>query len=1245
MSLIFGGLQRLHFDLNEDAWSEINLKDTSTCKGETNVTQLGYEEQNGSKIYIQIHPIRQDWENETKNVIAISTQSERYLINRYKENLLENACFYIPRIFYTFRPAYCVQLSMRFLIKQLTGTENEQEISHYISNNNRFVRYFGDIFEIAKHVFNGNFMIYPDQFSKELNSQIFMSLVELINIQSGNKCTQIHVSSEQLVNWGDCSSFFNKNNNTAYLAKQVERPNKLDLCMYTGEFVCIQCTQHYDTHGALLEHIQELHKGKLFCKICNVEFKSYSAKLNHCVTFCRAPILTKLCMECKFDEGNCTCVKNFKALIGLIEKKIIKEKNNVAFQIDVLSVMLNFYYENCQDMTISYKEDEYASAPSLTIENRSEAMFPVFDIVGEYIKCEQMDLNVNYAILKNALADYFINGCKIENHLLACVELLRDCCVFKECSENFDINHIKENHPLCTFGKIGLSQEVLYRFETADKMLLHTANHQVKCSNDIFCKFCEKQLNDGGHTIQFGMLLKHIESHSKDSLPRDNPCKIKVHRSCGELFMKASLTEIAHLLQFHVMEQNQILNVFYNCLDMEERSLFQTPKMTKKSLSFKDEFSEDDEDFSTGNLFKTTKLFAKQSNNGIAMTAFPVEKSNRLKMGDNGNPRTELIGQKHFCLNEGHEKKIPFDTFLQLRRHIAAEHKCPNCSFSCMFTSELELHFQIHEQNMKQLCHICMKNVIKINEHIVNTHPICVSCKVHFIDLQSLKIHEPICGKLVHVSTDQMQPESQKLQNQLSLQIDDSELECSFTKTLIKLLERSGLSNEDIKMGTGAIQKFASENTISKNRSRLENISVRKNDSLFFDLPSFHFTEKSNLAKVLQSMGTVPDEQKFNGRHSTAKQQAVANFELLDIILKKMEKFILIGCLTEKLAVNVLSNYFTQRLIDEISSYMGSDWKSLSYLQILSAVQFLMIPLDLLIFQNIVLAYRQIQGESFLEFSSRVFRHLKLCSRLLPLKAREQYIENKRCAILKQNLPNEVLEQITRKELMYKSFSSKEIIDHVVSFFHRKSSNKKYELEQYQVFNLRRVDTSNQRSSLRTEQETVNKQRQEKINSSQKKFLEPRNKKLPFIKAQSFNNENGIKNQFKFNIDIIRRELQKWNLPIACCYACLQTSHFRNNCPHYGKSVAITNTMCLGKSNNKTIPLGFHSKIHCNHPRVQRIETNNKNIYFTEKLNQIQRNKQYKENEFKVQNNQGFPKKFDGEKVFRPYKLPGKFRE
>ena len=120
------------------------------------------------------------------------------------------------------------------------------------------------------------------------------------------------------------------------------------------------------------------------------------------------------------------------------------------------------------------------------------------------------------------------------------------------------------------------------------------------------------------------------------------------------------------------------------------------------------------------------------------------------------------------------------------------------------------------------------------------------------------------------------------------------------------------------------------------------------------------------------------------------------------------------------------------------------------YTEIIKSVQFLYVPLNLLIFQNMVLSYRIDQNESFLEFSSRVFRHLKLCSRLKSPEERTSYVELHRCSILKNSLPADTLNVITKKEQIYRAFSSQEILDHVISSYHLAGTGN--ESEQYHVF-------------------------------------------------------------------------------------------------------------------------------------------------------------------------------------------------
>ena len=122
-----------------------------------------------------------------------------------------------------------------------------------------------------------------------------------------------------------------------------------------------------------------------------------------------------------------------------------------------------------------------------------------------------------------------------------------------------------------------------------------------------------------------------------------------------------------------------------------------------------------------------------------------------------------------------------------------------------------------------------------------------------------------------------------------SLNIDDNTLETNFSKILIKLINSSNLTNEQQNEGAKIIKAFAAESALSKQRIRHENISSRKKNGIFFDTPSFKHQDRSNLPKVLQTIGSVKETEKFNAPCSTAKKNAVLNFEIFDSILEKME--------------------------------------------------------------------------------------------------------------------------------------------------------------------------------------------------------------------------------------------------------------------------------------------------------------------------------------------------------------------
>jgi len=275
-----------------------------------------------------------------------------------------------------------------------------------------------------------------------------------------------------------------------------------------------------------------------------------------------------------------------------------------------------------------------------------------------------------------------------------------------------------------------------------------------------------------------------------------------------------------------------------------------------------------------------------------------------------------------------------------------------------------------------------------------------------------------------------------------------------------------------------------------------------------------------------------------------------------------MEKHILLGNLIEKQAVSVIQMYFTQRIIDEVSAYCIQDWKDLSYQQIMSTLQFLYIPLNLHLFQSLVLAYRVEGNESFLEFSSRTYRHLKLCSRMKEPEERADYIERNRVAILKQNVPTQILDIIIKKEQIFRPFNSREIVDHVVSQYHVKESNIK-EVDQYRVLNM----TVSEKP----------KEKMEKVENPFKQFATP---------TKSLEHKPDNRSEKKEKRITYSSILKEWDLKGRRCLYCLSLKHQTSKCTLYNTKFAHTapkDGMCVEEKAGKRIPMGFHQKSQCLH--------------------------------------------------------------
>ena len=87
------------------------------------------------------------------------------------------------------------------------------------------------------------------------------------------------------------------------------------------------------------------------------------------------------------------------------------------------------------------------------------------------------------------------------------------------------------------------------------------------------------------------------------------------------------------------------------------------------------------------------------------------------------------------------------------------------------------------------------------------------------------------------------------------------------------------------------------------------------------------------------------ENDKFCADSTNASKCAIENFELLDNLLRKVDRFISIGFLKEAQSMMVLSLHISQRIQDEVSSFTGhTDLKYLGYKECL---QFIFCPLKL----------------------------------------------------------------------------------------------------------------------------------------------------------------------------------------------------------------------------------------------------------------------------------------------------------
>lgn len=1211
MSYIFSGLTRKNTVTSEEQ-SFTYSTDKNEYKPKVEYDKalkcfvLGKDEKKYN--FIKLNVETDDWEDYTD---TLWSHIETFLLNSVKVEYLKNVVNHVPKLFYMFRPSYSVQLAIRYIIKNISGVTSKKALSYIIMGNNELLGYFVQFYLLCREVYTGQFVINIRSYDKKFVRGFLLSLIELINLLRDDTPELLRVSPNQLTNWGDDSILISNTDVSEDKESVISRGKFYDPDMNTIDRFCVVCGQYFTDAKTLLAHIRN--HDQFTCIGCNIEVGCYRDLVCHTVTFCRSTKWNTDCAYCNNQKTNCACAKITELCIEVLIRFTDSQAKNSIFENDMLSTLTHYYSvhntfvpnlsieQTCELLAKEVEEHKPVTlGEALTSEEIFDNLKPFLpDIIidRDVITCKGLAVSTTWPEIKHVLQSFFNSYHEAELTIVQKLCGLRTFCLFKNCSKSYSMFHHIEVHAICLFARSLTTVELPVRQSSLEKFTRHSYEHvidmgQEKKLNCIYCDFVI-DTHDG---INLGGFLAHAASHLDDKQQLfDSVCTVPEVPECKKIKLISAMDVFFHKLLWHVKDEGS-LRLYIQDMSYEEG----IKKSIKGNLS----------GIKTDKKFNVTKRITYGSSEEIDQSPSKLQKQHRSlsRLGrmhsnlgesnsnkssddededddkDDGDRNIHLrssafIGDNFYCRNEKHEKPFHFSTKVALQKHIIENHTCSfkNCTFSAMMESTLLLHYEIHlKDKMEAKCTICNKIVKDLDVHR-NEHPRCKSCKVRFENLAILRVHEPTCKK---IKQDEIQCTNEVTVSTTSLNVDTTDLESKFSSLIQKLLHDSNLTSAEKTMGAQIIEKYTSSNALAKNRSRIDAINNRRNDALLFDVPNFQHQDKPQLHKVLSSCGEIKVDDKFNPSIHNSNQNCVINFEVFEMLLKKVESLVLLGNLTEILSVALLQRFIGQQVIDAVTSYQQKNWEELSFQSILESIQWIYIPLKLSVFQTYVLSYKHDKTiESFLEFSSKVYRHLKLCARLKPRDDRIQYIEQNQRKILKRNLPLKLLDAIEAKESLYTAFTSKEIIDHYVSWVHNQTEGRN-EQNKYNVFTTRVKPVPATIRNKQPQQSRFSKRSPKENSGSLVDKGNDKNNRVCEVKPKT----NGINKIPRIPSEVSKQKLNKLksmgiDVTYPICFLCLN-KHSIYHCKQY-KNVTVSDKLCTQIENNKEIPMGYHSE--CRH--------------------------------------------------------------
>ena len=1100
-----------------------------------------------------------------KKQLSLLTDVETYLLKSQKMLYLKQIEYFLPGIIYWFKPESGLFIAIRHTVMKLSGETDPERIENIIDQNEGIFEYFLNFFNTNVNVFKFSLQ-KPTGLSLEMERNILYAMMEWLQYQNVPHIKN-PVALSNLI-----SGIFPVTLCPELDLHQTDcftRHENREINFVNYHFFCFVCQQHFASSKEQLEHLKS--HDKYVCNNCEADYEEYKDLASHKLTFCRGSN-DKKCSFCLIPADNCSCVKYFKNTIDQIYGQLQKQPAEVS---QFVTEGYQYFREVLMKPSHVIKNVELCQTddPKLTPGIKSE-LWPKVSVIHDEEIWEIKGLNIygNQIMFpelkKQSFSKYLSNYLQFDILKFPLLNYFRDACPVDKCNFIVDKAHYFTTHLRCPVASRMANEEVplLYKpDEFVDHLTTHLEQIWFFNGEKLVCTICNFTTLQQGK-LSLSIMTEHAFQHKNTRF--EEKCLNVNSQICNDLRYNCLQDFTFHLLTFHFKNEKEfrdnLVQILHFKILLEEEKLennslicgtpkSRIPKNPSKNLfELKYNLLHDSQSTQQPSIESTVAKSSEKQPEFVndKPQMYSSDKDNcHMKTNIDPNPPCNNEG-KYECKNENHESPLQFKSAEHKQYHILKSHSCiaPHCQYSNEFESELLKHYELIHAKTKNICQLCGMGFNNKQEHYDSYHFACTACKEWFATLNDLKSHEITCFKVTEKDPVDRVTTTSLVNNSVdkdSLMIDQTNTETNFSKALLGILDlvSSNLNlPEEVKLEyERSIRKQASENLITKSRLRAENFSNFKSQELLLDEPKwFESTGKDAVSKIQTVLGEIKESDVFKASTKNSHKFAIANFECLDAIQKRISRVTCICSLSEPHGKILLSNFLSDSVKDEICGYnKTADLLDLSYLRILQTLQFLYINIKLQILESRIMSYRIQEDETIYQFSNRCQKHLSLCSRKLDVSHRAAYIENNLAKLLRGNVPSKVLAEIHRKESVFSPYTSQEILD-IFKNIMKEDDN----LEQYEVLYTQKDYSP--KSKFRT-----------KSRNGQ-------------MRKQSYMTESS-KNRFK------ELGLDPSTSPILC-FLCLEEGHVSSKCPTY-PNTSLSSILCRVDGE----PHGYHHHDMCIH--------------------------------------------------------------